>query len=115
MPKVRSFADKAAGRENFEPQPPPRGAEVSAQTPRLLAISARQNPAENVGLGRTGGESGIRTHDTVSRIHAFQASAFSHSAIPPVGPSCEGTDRVFQGSDTCGRCLEGGAGAGRRL
>src|SRR5579862_2266835 len=31
-----------------------------------------------------GGGSGIRTHDTVSRIHAFQACAFSHSAIPPV-------------------------------
>src|SRR5205085_12659436 len=30
-----------------------------------------------------GGGSGIRTHDTVSRIHAFQAGAFSHSAIPP--------------------------------
>ena len=32
-----------------------------------------------------GGGSGIRTHDTVSRIHAFQACAFSHSAIPPAG------------------------------
>ena len=32
---------------------------------------------------RAGGESGIRTHDTVSRIHAFQACAFSHSAISP--------------------------------
>ena len=30
-----------------------------------------------------GGGSGIRTHDTVARIHAFQACAFSHSAIPP--------------------------------
>src|SRR5579875_1109515 len=30
-----------------------------------------------------GGESGIRTHDTLSRIHAFQACAFSHSAISP--------------------------------
>src|SRR5258707_7591988 len=29
------------------------------------------------------GGSGIRTHDTVSRIHAFQACALSHSAIPP--------------------------------
>src|SRR5262249_20362705 len=28
-----------------------------------------------------GGERGIRTPDTVSRIHAFQACAFSHSAI----------------------------------
>jgi len=33
--------------------------------------------------GWAGGGSGIRTHDTVSRIHAFQASAFSHSATPP--------------------------------
>jgi hypothetical protein len=31
----------------------------------------------------SGGGSGIRTHDTVSRIHAFQACAFSHSATPP--------------------------------
>src|SRR6184192_3807553 len=30
-----------------------------------------------------GGGSGIRTHGTVSRTHAFQASALSHSAIPP--------------------------------
>jgi hypothetical protein len=30
-----------------------------------------------------GGGGGIRTHDTVSRIHAFQACAFSHSATPP--------------------------------
>src|SRR5713101_1857076 len=33
--------------------------------------------------GGNGGGSGIRTHDTVARIHAFQACAFSHSAIPP--------------------------------
>ena len=30
-------------------------AEVFARSPWLLEISARQNPAENVGLGRTGG------------------------------------------------------------
>jgi hypothetical protein len=33
-----------------------------------------------------GGGSGIRTHVTVSRKHAFQACAFSHSAIPPCHP-----------------------------
>jgi hypothetical protein len=49
----------------------------------------QETPARtaNTGLGTdtmgNGGGSGIRTHDTVSRIHAFQASAFSHSAIPP--------------------------------
>ena len=31
-----------------------------------------------------GGETGIRTLDTLSSIHAFQACAFSHSAISPV-------------------------------
>src|SRR3984893_11582736 len=31
----------------------------------------------------SGGGRGVRTHHTVSRIHAFQACAFSHSAIPP--------------------------------
>ena len=34
-------------------------------------------------LLKSGGETGIRTLDTVSRIHAFQACAFSHSAISP--------------------------------
>src|ERR1700722_4547884 len=33
-----------------------------------------------------GGESGIRTHGTVSRTHAFQACALSHSAISPKRP-----------------------------
>lgn len=30
-----------------------------------------------------GGERGIRTPDTVSRIHAFQACSFNHSDISP--------------------------------
>ena len=30
-----------------------------------------------------GGESGIRTHGTISRTHAFQACAFDHSATSP--------------------------------
>ncbi len=30
-----------------------------------------------------GGEKGIRTLDTFNSIHAFQASAFNHSAISP--------------------------------
>ena len=32
-----------------------------------------------------GGESGIRTHGTLSRTHAFQACALSRSAISPSG------------------------------
>ena len=31
-----------------------------------------------------GGESGIRTHETVPRLHTFQACAFDHSATAPL-------------------------------
>tara|TARA_B100001057_G_scaffold33526_1_gene30431 strand:+ start:1840 stop:1953 length:114 start_codon:yes stop_codon:yes gene_type:complete len=30
-----------------------------------------------------GGEKGIRTLETVARLHAFQACAFNHSATSP--------------------------------
>ena len=30
-----------------------------------------------------GGESGIRTHETVARLHAFQACSFGHSDTSP--------------------------------
>ena len=54
-----------------------------------------------------GGGSGIRTHDTVSRIHAFQASAISHSAIPP--------QRRARVARPCGRAhYSRRAGAGKR-
>ena len=33
--------------------------------------------------GQIGGESGIRTHGTLARTHAFQACALSRSAISP--------------------------------
>src|SRR5271167_956627 len=42
-----------------------------------------------LGHGRAGGETGIRTLDTLSSIHAFQACAFSHSAISPLGKLAE--------------------------
>ena len=46
-----------------------------------------RNPQEINWLERKiGGGSGIRTHVTVSRKHAFQACAFSHSATPPDRP-----------------------------
>ena len=32
---------------------------------------------------RNGGENGIRTHERVSPLHAFQACALNHSAISP--------------------------------
>jgi hypothetical protein len=35
------------------------------------------------GVENAGGERGIRTPDTRKGIHAFEARAFSHSAISP--------------------------------
>ena len=41
---------------------------------------------ENAFARASGGESGIRTRETVSRLHAFQACAFDHSATSPCNP-----------------------------
>ena len=46
-----------------------------------------QPGGENAFAGASGGETGIRTLETVSRLHAFQACAFDHSATSPWGPS----------------------------
>src|ERR1700741_3484253 len=64
----------------------PRAARHVIRQPELSLIAAANVanfPAKSL-ISLVGGGSGIRTHDTVSRIHAFQACALSHSAIPPV-------------------------------
>src|SRR6266516_3706737 len=54
-----------------------------------------------------GGGSGIRTHDTVSRIHAFQACAFSHSAIPPGRGSAQYSEGASPDNRRRGAALNG--------
>ena len=56
------------------------GLDVSTWPSTASTPSAR--PAKPMWL--VGGGSGIRTRDTVSRIHTFQACAFNHSATPPL-------------------------------
>lgn len=58
-----------------------------------------QRAPSNLG---TGGGRGIRTPDTVSRIHAFQACAFSHSATPPAGSDAGGRSMKGRGSSASG-------------
>src|SRR5689334_1784589 len=53
---------------------------IAHMYPNLVVLPA--DPSRFL-RGKNGGESGIRTHDRVSPIHAFQACAFSHSAISP--------------------------------
>src|SRR2546430_15068710 len=55
-----------------------------------MSLISKEKQALESGFGKTtrlfskyGGESGIRTHVTLSSKHAFQACAFSHSAISP--------------------------------
>ena len=50
---------------------------------REIGAVRRQTVFQNGNFGQGGGGSGIRTRDTVARIHTFQACAFNHSATPP--------------------------------
>ena len=51
-----------------------------------------------------GGGSGIRTRDTVSGIHTFQACAFNHSATPPAAePGARAHERA-PGAARAARC-----------
>ena len=58
----------------------------------MLGLIANILAQRTGGCSDAGGESGIRTHGTVSRTHAFQACALSHSAISPDAPLLKGHD-----------------------
>ena len=55
---------------------------------------------ENAFARASGGERGIRTLDTVARIHAFQACAFDHSATSPYQLTQEMKSRVGEDKRT---------------
>src|SRR5687768_7383739 len=63
----------AVRRQGTEPDDPP---------PQRIEEEQRGATWWN-GPRRSGGERGIRTPETVSRLHAFQACAFNHSATSP--------------------------------
>ena len=65
-------------------------------------------------MEENGGQSGIRTRDTLSRIHTFQACAFNHSATCPfaVTPAVDPVDLkalplFFSGRSRPGRNARG--------
>jgi hypothetical protein len=47
-----------------------------------------------------GGQTGIRTLETVSRLHTFQACAFDHSATCPLGAFCVKLDQSARAKTT---------------
>jgi hypothetical protein len=50
---------------------------------RCWRFERAENRAEKVGLGWSGGEGGIRTPDTVTRMPHFECGAFNRSATSP--------------------------------
>ena len=59
--------------------------EVNASKAAELSQVFQANRVWVIETGVAGGETGIRTLETVSRLHAFQACAFDHSATSPAG------------------------------
>ncbi len=53
----------------------------------LGALGHRQSTARR-GVRWSGGEGGIRTHDTVARMPHFECGAFDHSATSPWTAGC---------------------------
>ena len=100
-PRVRPIERRENFRTNRNRRrsPDQRGEVIQRRkSPRARVSAVRIHPAnpfenrgnsdsdgrpERVRKGENGGGRGIRTLDTVARIHAFQACAFNHSATPP--------------------------------
>ena len=73
------------------PERPPLGllAQVPVFSPSRITLEyngkIRPQPDREKAFSRaSGGETGIRTLETVSRLHTFQACAFDHSATSPI-------------------------------
>ena len=98
-------------------------AEISSVKPTETAIdrhvchSMRSRPMTRrfvVDSHKLGGGSGIRTRDTVSRIHTFQACAFNHSATPPIGVWLDARLERPRGAPTRGALPRRNFGRSRR-
>ena len=81
---------RLTGPENIDPERPRPGLQARATVNSHTRITPENNgkirpqpDRENAFAGASGGERGIRTLETVPRLHTFQACAFDHSAISP--------------------------------
>ncbi len=73
-----AFLKEVAVREGFEPSIHFRVYTLSRRAP-----STTRTPHRVFNFSKYGGEGGIRTLDTFSRIHTFQACSFNHSDTSP--------------------------------
>ena len=94
-----TLADKLRGQHA---DPAPEGAGVTPALPTARALLRRELGGRGWG---TGGERGIRTLETVPRLHTFQACAFDHSATSPA----RGQNHFSALAASLGRSFLGGA------
>jgi hypothetical protein len=81
--KVQSSRERGALESGFGSWPRFKVQRSVLRCCKFRAFSRGKIATESRSRRDGGGGSGIRTHVTVSRKHAFQACAFSHSATPP--------------------------------
>src|ERR1700676_5028255 len=98
MAEVQSFGEKRAFRRTIGRLCRSGVRNSNEKSLLLLGLIAREFTWRIYGLGQSGGESGIRTHGTVSRTHAFQACALSHSAISPDAPLLKALEEFCKGA-----------------
>ena len=127
VPGAGGRGDELGGGEAVQLLAGPRGADargeledrgrgsscrISRRRPRRRWARAR-HPASCLPLTldvRRGGERGIRTLETVPRLHTFQACAFDHSATSPAGDRNHGKGRRASPCLPCGTLRRGAAG-----
>ena len=63
--------------------PPLVSSLLAGKTPKVGGPERNTQRFTDMLHGGAGGEKGIRTLETVPRLHTFQACAFDHSAISP--------------------------------
>src|SRR6185503_19711961 len=70
--------------------------------PRRLVVHSTKKAAARLDIG---GEGGIRTRDTLSSIHTFQACSFNHSDTSPKGAQRNAEKSVLAIYQPTGWCL----------
>src|SRR5271166_4563203 len=104
-PKRQRMAEKSSLRDEAKMHPP------QASEKRREFDVPEVSFVVNIKCLLRGGGGGIRTRDTVSRIHTFQACAFDRSATPPSRALTKTGAGEPHSTGRCGRASRGWARA----
>ena len=82
---------KARRASSFDGRRRPPSLSYGGRERTASAVARIKKPAELRASAGEGGEGGIRTRDTLSSIHTFQACSFNHSDTSPCFEGCKNT------------------------